>query len=260
MRLTEEKLKEILQRPQRSTPRRTSCLTEEQFLRAAAGEMNTDERRDVARHLIECMNCTEDYRTLRSLQSWADDARAVLSPSPGPSALDRGSQWDHASTSRAGWLQGLRGSFSTFWQGLIWERRASAVAALATIVVVVGGSLVVWRSIGQQQPTTSTERAAVSLRLNVEPPNRAILGEPPGKLSWSALERTLAYRVVLYDFQSTPIWESARLKETSATLPESLRRQLGRGQAYYWRVIAEDAIDQRQSDLFQFSISLDEHR
>jgi hypothetical protein len=74
-------------------------------------------------------------------------------------------------------------------------------------------------------------------------------------LSWSALEKTLAYRVVLYDFQSTPIWESSRLTTTSVALPEEVRGRLSRNQTYYWRVIAEDAIEQRQSELFQFTVT-----
>lgn len=271
MRLTEDQLKQIFQqRSAGTTRRRTGCLTQAQFTRAAAGEMRSEERREVARHLINCISCTEDYRTLRSLQPWADDAQAMLSQSPDstPLTLIRdansnapGSRRKGASSPADGsGLRRLRGSLYNFWQGLIWERRSRAVAAVAAIVVVVGSSLIVWRAVNPQEATTSSERAAVSLRLSVEPPNKATITEPPSQLSWSALERTLAYRVVLYDFQSTPIWESARLKESSATLPDSVRQRLLRDQTYYWRVIAEDAIDQRQSDLFQFTIAGDERK
>jgi hypothetical protein len=254
MRLTEEKLKELFQRQTaRSTPRRTECLTEDQFTRAAAGEISSEERRNVARHLITCIDCTQDYRTLRSLQPWAEDAKATLvrsadDLSPSASRGDRSL------------IQGLRGSVAAFWQRLIWEPRARAVTAVVAIVVLAGSSLIIWQAIIHKEQPASSERAPVTLRLRVEPPDNAKLADPPQKLSWSALERALAYRVVLFDYQSTPIWESARLKETSATLPDSVRQQLLRNQPYYWRVIAEDPIDQRQSELFQFILIDNERR
>src|SRR5262249_49379759 len=85
--------------------------------------------------------------------------------------------------------------------------------------------------------------------------NKAAINDPPQRLAWSAIEGGLTYRVVLYDFQSTPIWESGRLRENSATLPESIRQVLLRNQPYYWRIIFEDKIEQRQSELFQFTIT-----
>ena len=79
MRLTEERLKELLRsQTARSTPRQRECLGEDQFTRAAAGEMNSEERRSVARHLITCTDCTEEYQLLRSLKPLTEEVRAAL--------------------------------------------------------------------------------------------------------------------------------------------------------------------------------------
>ena len=264
MRLTEEKLKEILrQQPARSTPRKAECLAEDQFMRAALGEISSEERRALARHLITCADCTEEYRALRSLKTWAEESQQALAASA------RSSHRSDASpirlvqpASRGGitGLQSLRDSVAAFLQRLIWQSHTRRLAAVALLVVVAGGSLIIWQSIRHNAPPISTERARVSIRLSVEPADRATISEAPEKLVWSSVEHAITYRVVLYDFQSTPIWESSRLRETSATLPESVRQRLQPGQPYYWRVIAEDAIDQRQSELFQFTLTADERR
>ncbi|MEW6212190.1 MAG: hypothetical protein AB1631_27925 [Acidobacteriota bacterium] len=259
MKLTEEKLREIFQQQTaRTTPRQTECLTEDQFMRAATGEMTSEERRNVARHLITCIDCTEEYRALRSLETWAEDSCVKLTSSveadsvnallTSPARADRGR------------LQRLGDSVAAFWQRLIWEPGARRVAAVAVMIVVAASSVVIWQSIKRKEPPASTERARVSPRLSVEPPNKATLNQPPEKLVWSAVEHAITYRVALYDFQSTPIWESAPLRETSVAIPESVRGRLLRNQPYYWRVFAEDAIDQRQSELFQFTLTANEHR
>jgi hypothetical protein len=243
MRLTDKTLKEIFQQQTaRSSPRQNECITEEQLTRAASGAISNDERRKIANHLITCIDCTEDYRALLSLKPWAEEAQTALAPST-----------DHSVTTS-------RPDRVRFWQRLIWEPRYRAVAAIAAIVVIVAGSsLIVWQSKIHQEPPASSERAPISLGLNVEPPNKATINQPPETLSWAATEGGLTYRVVLYDFQSTPIWESGRLKEGSATLPEAIRQVLLRNQPYYWRIIFEDKIEQRQSQLFQFTIT-GEHR
>jgi hypothetical protein len=259
MKLTEEKLREIFQQQTaRKTPRQTKCLTEDQFMRAATGEMSSEERRNIARHLITCIDCTEEYQALRSLETWAEDARIALAPSVEADSADSSSS--SASRSSRGGLQGFGHSVAAFWQRLVWETRARRLAAAGVMIILVASSVVIWQSIRHREPPVSTERARVSPRLSVEPPDKAILNQPPEKLAWSEMERAITYRVVLYDFQSTPVWESAPLRETSATLPESVRQQMLRNQPYYWRVIAEDAIDQRQSELFQFILTADERR
>jgi hypothetical protein len=149
---------------------------------------------------------------------------------------------------------------AAFGQRLLWEPSARAIGALALVIIMAGGSLLIWQSMTTQREPSSGERSQVSFRLSVEPADGSSLSQVPEKLSWSPIERTITYRVVLYDFQSTPIWESARLRETAVELPDAVRRELAGGQRYYWRVIAEDAIEQRQSELFQFSLTGNESR
>lgn len=79
MKLTEEQLKQIFQQQAaRSTARQVDCFTEEQFARAASGSLASHERSAVARHLIACADCAEEYRIVRSLRPWANEAEQVL--------------------------------------------------------------------------------------------------------------------------------------------------------------------------------------
>ncbi len=79
MKLTEAQLKEIWQRQTaRATPRQAECLTEERFVRAVTGGMGEQERERMARHLLACSDCVEEYRVLRSLRPLAEQAEAIL--------------------------------------------------------------------------------------------------------------------------------------------------------------------------------------
>jgi len=75
MKLTEEQLKELMQR--QTAADRADCLTEDQFMRAAAGEMSQQERIGMAHHLTTCSHCVEEYRIIRSLKPWVEKAQTV---------------------------------------------------------------------------------------------------------------------------------------------------------------------------------------
>ncbi|HEY8462323.1 MAG TPA: hypothetical protein VIM99_18185 [Blastocatellia bacterium] len=82
MKLTEAQLKEIWQgQTARAAPRRAECPAEEQFARAVTGEMGQQERAQMARHLVACSDCAEEYRILRSLKPLAEQAEAILAAS-----------------------------------------------------------------------------------------------------------------------------------------------------------------------------------
>ena len=244
MKLTEEGIKELLQRQPRATSRPADCLTEQQFMQAATGEIDARERREVASHMAVCSDCASAYQALLQLEPWAEEAGRALAPSV---SCGRGAR------------RGFSDSIAAFWQHLIWDHRVRAIAA-TVLIILVGGSLLVWQSVRQRTPPGSIGRAPVLPRLNVLPPDRAVIDEPPETLSWSPLEGTTAYQVVIFDFQSSIVWQSARLRESSVRLPEPVRQRLQRNQSYYWRVIAEDAIEQRQSELFQFTVVAGERR
>jgi hypothetical protein len=245
MKLTDEGIKELLrQRPLRATPRKTECLTEEQFLKAAMRKLGDTERRRIANHLATCTDCTDSYRVVLQLRPWAEEAERVLAPrvAPTPAASRRFSD-----------------SLAAFWQRLNRDSRVRAIAAIV-LIIVAGGSLLVWQWLRQTTQPGSIERAPVLPRLSIVPTDKAAVGEPPETFSWSAVEGATGYKVVIFDFQSTTVWESGRLRETSIRLPEPVRQRLLRNRPYYWRVIAEDALEQRQSELFQFTVTGGEQR
>jgi hypothetical protein len=276
MKLTEQELRAILQR-QGAGRRNAECLTADQFARAAAGEMSEEERRDVARHLVVCMDCTEEYRAARALEPWARElqrdlqASQTASGAANPPALQpfQGEEVVEGDSKRLRFPRPASqelpdsetASSETFHPGGRPRRRIAsqpgtrAILAVAAMLVIAATSIFIWQSSSPRDPGQSSQRSGLSFTLTVDPPNDATLVEPPASLSWSPLEHTLAYRVLLYDYQSTPIWESARLTTTSIVLPEEIRKRLSRNQTYYWRVIAEDAIEQRQSELFRFTLN-----
>src|SRR5262245_58187279 len=221
MRLTEEELKAILQRQTaRGTPRQAECLTDDEFAQAAAGEINDETRLRIASHLVTCSDCTNEYRVVRSLRPLAGEADRVLlaSGAAGPEpALETVRPLHRSQARRVDRLtpSGSRADRSGW--------RARRFAAIAAMLLAVVGSVVIWQSIKPQDSPVSTERAPVALKLTVDPPDRASVSAPPEKLTWSGVEQALSYRVVIYDSQSTPIWESVASKETSATLPDSVR-------------------------------------
>ena len=58
--------------------------SEEQFVRAVTGEMGQQERAQMAKHLVACSDCVEEYRILRSLRPLAEQAEAILAASTAP--------------------------------------------------------------------------------------------------------------------------------------------------------------------------------
>jgi hypothetical protein len=87
MKLTETQLKEIWQGQRaRATSRGAECLSEDQFARAATGEMGQQERAQMASHLAGCSDCVEEYRALRSLRPLAEQAEAILAARVAPEA------------------------------------------------------------------------------------------------------------------------------------------------------------------------------
>jgi hypothetical protein len=83
MRLTEEELKKLYQKQTaRPAREREECLTEEELLRAAMGEMSPSERERFADHMISCSDCAQEYRLTQSLKPLAEqvtDGEAKIS-------------------------------------------------------------------------------------------------------------------------------------------------------------------------------------
>jgi len=248
MKLMTDELKKLYQqRTTRSARRQAECLSEETLLRATMGELSQAERERVADHLMACSDCAEEYRLIRSLKPWAEQVAAPSGePAPQAKATGKPVGW-------AAWVQ-------TFCGQLVWVPKWRAVAVVAMIVVAVGVSLTLWRARQPGVEPVPSERGEVSVTMQIEPPNRALLREAPRRLAWSAVEGAESYQVVLYDLESTPIWESPPVTSTVIRVPEAIRQELHRGQSYYWRVITQSGIERRQSEVFQFILTTDEHR
>jgi hypothetical protein len=115
-------------------------------------------------------------------------------------------------------------------------------------------SVILWPGLNRVGPANENIRGGGALMIEVDPPDRASLNEAPQRLSWSAVENAGSYQVTLYDFESTPIWQSAPVRDTVVVIPESIRQSLRRDQPIYWRIGVERGIERIQSGLFRFEI------
>jgi hypothetical protein len=221
-----------------------------EFADAVTGPVSEKQRIRIARHLLTCSDCAQEYRLVRSFEPLRDQAEQVLSAPTTDQTIRAASNL----VPPFRWLRRLRDSASVLWQQLVWWEGARQLALTVAILIAVATSFAVWQSTTRQAPTESSERAQISSKLSVNPPDGATLAESPARLSWSPFAEAATYRVVLYDYQSTPIWESNRSREMSVVIPESVRQGLRANQPYYWRVVAEETIAQRQSELFQFTV------
>jgi hypothetical protein len=82
MKLSDEELRKLYSKETARRVRETGaeCLASEMLTLAAAGELSVPERELVADHLATCSDCVKEYRSIRSLRSWAEDASTSLAP------------------------------------------------------------------------------------------------------------------------------------------------------------------------------------
>jgi hypothetical protein len=97
-------------------------------------------------------------------------------------------------------------------------------------------------------------RGSEALTEAVEPTDRARLTEAPTRLHWTTKDSPASYRVVLYDRESTPIWESDWVTGGSVSLPVDVQLQLRPGDSYLWRVFSRVGIEERQSPVYRFEL------
>src|SRR5262245_20929712 len=80
---TEEQSRLHRQRTAPAVAGRAECLPEEAMLRVAGGNADQAERETIAEHLMNCSDCTDEYRILLELRPWAEQAAlAVQEPVP----------------------------------------------------------------------------------------------------------------------------------------------------------------------------------
>ncbi|HWP45269.1 MAG TPA: zf-HC2 domain-containing protein, partial [Blastocatellia bacterium] len=213
MRLSSEELKRLYQHETaRSTRPGADCPGAELLLQLAEGELSREERERVADHLVACSDCAHEYRIISSACP---------------------SQERAASAARAS------GAGVSFFSAPL----ARALAVAAMVLIAIGASIIVWQMGRGGAGPGEVVRGGRPLLESVVPEDRSVLGEAPAHLSWTAAEAADSYQVVLYDYQSTPIWESEPAAATSITIPEAVRQRLGRGKPIYWRVITQRGLD-----------------
>jgi hypothetical protein len=86
------------------------------------------------------------------------------------------------------------------------------------------------------------------------PPDGATLQEAPFDLSWTASSDATGYTVMLYDAESTPIWESESLTVPRVVVPPEVRAEIVPGAVYSWRVISVVGGEGRQSPPYRFTV------
>jgi hypothetical protein len=177
----------------------------------------------VADHLVVCSDCAGEYRLIRSLET----AERETPRSPG----------------------------RVTWGSLFSTPRRKAAALAAAVLIIAGTSIALWQSL--RPAAEEGFRGSTRTALRVNPQDRAILASAPQEFSWSSIEAAEGYTVALYDYQSTPVWESQPTEATTVAIPEPVRARLEPGRPFYWRIISRHGIERRQSELFQFTIRAD---
>jgi hypothetical protein len=174
----------------------------------------------VADHLATCSACADEYRLLGELRPAI--ARGAGAEPAGPAARS-----------------------APAWR---------ALAMAAALALVAGAALVIWQASRPARTPGTIERSGQTAVLETAPPNRAHLAAPPETLSWSPVASVESYRVRVYDFESTPVWESPPVTGTSVALPAEVRDALPRGKPVYWRVVATAGVARPEFGPFQFTV------
>jgi hypothetical protein len=136
MTFKEDDLRELWRSQRPRDSRRADCLTEEDWPRLMAGEMNAAERSRAATHLSTCAACADEYRALHALRLWADEAEQVLLPPSSPREA-------------VGWIAWLSPS-----------RAAFALAAAVVLFLVQGVALYLFWADNRSQVAQLAEQLA----------------------------------------------------------------------------------------------------
>jgi hypothetical protein len=129
MKLTEARLKEIWQeQTARATPRQAECLTEKMLERLAAEDASSEERNRAASHMAVCSDCVAEYRVLRSLRPFAEQAETILAAPEGAPGIEQRPR-----------AVGRAGAFWRSFATLVSPARSTfALAALLMISLALG--------------------------------------------------------------------------------------------------------------------------
>ena len=194
-----------------------ACPSDERLASLALGELGGAERTELTGHVVSCRRCSRAMKDLLELQR---EAERELPPSR-----------------RRGWPR--------------WR-----IAVAAAVVIFVAGLPVLLRRNGPSPGATpSFPRGQAAAAGAIEPTDRSTLSAAPARLRWPKETGADGYQVVLYDLESTPIWESPVVVAAEVEIPASVRTALRVGSDYYWRVTTIAGIDRRSSPLHRFHLA-----
>jgi hypothetical protein len=199
-------------------PGSDDCPEDQRLAAMVLGELDAIERDPLADHVTLCHRCSRRVRDLLDLHRAAGASGEQAPRAPGRSRF-------------LGWF----------------------AAAAAVLIVAVGAGWLL-RDAGAPHPAAPTMRGSEALTEAVEPTDRARLTEAPTRLHWTTKDSPASYRVVLYDRESTPIWESDWVTGGSVSLPVDVQLQLRPGDSYLWRVFSRVGIEERQSPVYRFEL------
>jgi uncharacterized protein (UPF0216 family) len=148
MKVTSEDLKSLYQKGTARSAK-ADCLSAETMMRAATGEASEEERGRAADHLATCSDCAWEFRLVRALKPWAEEAGQAFA------AAGQRLHSDQATTTR-----GVRKEIEQ--QPSLWQRITALLspgrtpAALATqllllALLVLGGWLILARQVNSNQ-------------------------------------------------------------------------------------------------------------
>lgn len=119
MKLTKQELVELYV-PKADVDDRGRCPSSEELASCALGELESNDRERIAKHMIACRDCAEEYRLISPLKQWSAEAAAAVAESPIHKPVD-------LATSGRSWTGRLIAS--------IWPMRpALALAVIALII------------------------------------------------------------------------------------------------------------------------------
>jgi hypothetical protein len=194
----------------------TACHDAEALAALVLGELPESGRSAIADHAVACARCGSDLRDLMDLH---DAAAAHAPPQRRPAAV----RW-----------------------------RLAAAAAL----LLAGAALTIttWRDSLPWSRTPAVERGPHAVEPGVAPPDEAVIPAPPASLSCPSRPDAERYWVLLFDAESTLIWESPRASDSSISIPPQVQAQLGEGR-YLWRCLWLHGVETDESPLHRFTIT-----
>jgi hypothetical protein len=131
-------------------------------------------------------------------------------------------------------------------------RRLAGWAAAAALLVAAGLALVALPPVERDGEVV---RGPADAAKPVDPPHGARLAAPPRRLTWAEEADGAIYRVVVYDEESAPLWESERTRRPILELPATVRDRLATGGTFYWRVRIEGESGRGATPLYRFEVA-----